>query len=75
MLVVPFMSVTEFARWTKMGVRQVKKRMDIGEIPEVITGKVNSTRYVDLVALVRLMEAGDFVLSDLSDELAHWVAA
>ena len=75
MLVVPFMSVAEFARHTKMGVRQIKKRMDIGEIPEVITGKVNSTRYVDLVALVRSMEAGNFVLSDMSDELGHQVAA
>ena len=71
MLMVPFMSVAEFARHTKMGVRQIKKRMDIGEIPEVMTGKAKSTRYVDLVALVHLMDSGDFVLSDMSDELAH----
>jgi len=66
MLNVPFMAVTHFARMSKMGVKQVKARMDVGEIPEVLNMKDNATRYVDLVELVHRMESGQFELSDLS---------
>jgi len=66
MLNVPFMSVTHFSRLTNMGVKQIKARMDIGEIPEVLQRKENATRYVDLVELVHRMEAGQFEFSDLT---------
>lgn len=66
MLIVPFMSVPQFSRLSKMGTKQIKARMDIGEIPEVRQRKENATRYVDLVELVERMRAGQFELSDLT---------
>ncbi len=44
MLNVPFMSVTHFSRLTRMGVKQIKARMDIGEIPEVLQRKGSSKK-------------------------------
>ena len=66
MLFVPFMTTTQFAKLTKMGDRQVRDRMNIGDIPEVLHERKNATRYVDLVELIRRMGQGQFELSNLS---------
>ncbi|WP_299138140.1 hypothetical protein [uncultured Vibrio sp.] len=65
MLIVPFMSVPQFSRLTKMGVKQIKARMDAGEIPEVKQRKERATRYVDLVTLAKLINEGKLEFSNL----------
>lgn len=65
MLIVPFMAVPQFSRLTKMGVKQIKARMDAGEIPEVKQHKKGATRYVDLVELHERMNKGDLEFSNL----------
>ncbi|WP_394126958.1 hypothetical protein [Vibrio hepatarius] len=66
MLTVQFMAATEYARVSKMGIKQLKKRMDIGEIPEVIHMREGGSRYVDCVRLVERQLRGELVFSDLS---------
>ncbi|ELZ1191360.1 TPA: hypothetical protein I7108_003089 [Vibrio cholerae O1] len=66
MLIVQFMTATEYARLSKMGVKQVKARMDKGEIPEVLHMRDGGTRYVDCVNLTDRMLRGELVFSDLS---------
>ncbi|HDY8229152.1 TPA: hypothetical protein RQL15_003715 [Vibrio vulnificus] len=68
MLMVTFMTATEYARLSKMGVKQLKKRMDLGEIPEVLHMREGGTRYVDCVRLAERQLRNELVFSDLSVE-------
>ncbi|RZP89607.1 hypothetical protein [Vibrio vulnificus] len=67
MLIVQFMAATEYARLSKMGVKQIKERMDLGEIPEVKHMRKGGTRYVNCVQLTERMLTGGVVFSDLSE--------
>ncbi|EGU42961.1 hypothetical protein VII00023_02884 [Vibrio ichthyoenteri ATCC 700023] len=68
MLIVQFMTAAEYSRISKMGVKQIKARMDLGEIPEVTNLRHGSVRYVDCVNLTDRMLRGELVFSDLSQE-------
>lgn len=65
---VQFMKVTLFAKKSGMGVKQVKARMDIGEIPEVIHLRSGGDRYVDCTRLEERQLNGELVFSDLSTD-------
>ncbi|MFZ3515066.1 hypothetical protein LC147_18415 [Vibrio harveyi] len=64
---VQYMKVTLYSRKSGMGVKQIKKRMDIGEIPEVIHLREGGDRYVDCVRLEERQLRGELVFSDLSE--------
>ncbi|KXF81214.1 hypothetical protein [Enterovibrio coralii] len=68
MFVIPFMTAAEFARLSKMGVKQIKARMDIGEIPEIANLREGGVRYVDCITLADRLLRGEVVFSDLSKE-------
>lgn len=63
----PFVSVSLFSEITGMGTKQIRQRMDTGEIPEVTQMKKGATRFVDMVELYARMTSGAFVLTDLAD--------
>ena len=63
---VQFMKVTLYSKKSGMGVKQIKLRMDIGEIPEIRTMRDGADRYVDCVRLEERQLLGELVFSDLS---------
>ncbi|WP_234494836.1 hypothetical protein [Vibrio maritimus] len=64
---VQYMKVTLYSRKSGMGVKQIKARMDIGEIPEVIHLREGGDRYINCTELEKRLERGEVVFSDLSE--------
>ncbi|GAL25003.1 hypothetical protein JCM19239_5830 [Vibrio variabilis] len=63
---VQYMKVTLYSKKSGMGVKQIKARMDIGEIPEVLHLREGGDRYVDCVRLEERLLLGELEFSDLS---------
>ncbi|MBE8578663.1 hypothetical protein [Vibrio sp. OPT18] len=62
-----FLSATEFAKTHQMGVKQVYKRLDLGDLPEVEREAEVGKRYVNLVLLAEWLREGKVTLSNLSN--------
>ena len=64
-MTIEFQSILHFHRDTGMSVSEIKKRLDIGNLPEIPRENPNGTRYIDLEELRERKKAGQFYLIDL----------